>query len=239
MHTTDGLRRQLLPADDTAYWPQFCGPNRDNRSTETGLLKKWPEGGPNPLWSARGIGEGFSTVAIADGLIYTTGNIAGSTVITALAKTGKRLWGLNILQQFGSKNITWGLAESLLIDGEHVICCPGGPQTAVVALDKSSGRTVWKSPSAGDLAGYSSPSLAEHDGLRMILVLTYADGMLYTLSERRVMGLVKATPDGHEVVGRFRIPSGGEGPSWPWPVVCGGRLYVRYSDFLYAYDVKR
>jgi len=75
-----------------AEWPQFHGPNRTNISTETGLLKKWPDGGPTLLWTAEGIGSGFSTVAIADGLIYTTGNIGKDTVITALGLDGKVQW---------------------------------------------------------------------------------------------------------------------------------------------------
>src|SRR3990172_7316474 len=65
-------------------WPQFHGAKRDNISTETGLLKRWPEGGPKLLWTAQGIGHGYSSVAIADGRIYTAGNIDGKTVITAL-----------------------------------------------------------------------------------------------------------------------------------------------------------
>ncbi len=133
-------------------------------------------------------------MTIADGLIYTTGNIDGRSVITAMdldgkvvwqvdngpvswttasipapaarppstatcsidesplgevgcfdAKTGEKVWSLNILDEFGAKNTTWALAESLLIDGDRVICCPGGPKTAVVALDKQTGETVWKS----------------------------------------------------------------------------------------------
>ena len=52
------------------------------------------------------------------------------------------------------------------------------------------------------------------------------------------MGLVRATPDGHEVISQFHIPQGGEGPCWAHPVVCGGRLYLRHGNFLYAYDVK-
>ena len=69
--------------------------------------------------------------------------------------------------------------------------------------------------------------------------LTCAEGMLYTLNENDgTMGLVKATPAGHKLISQFRIPKGGEGPTWAHPVVCGGRLYVRHSDFLYAYDVR-
>ncbi len=68
--------------------------------------------------------------------------------------------------------------------------------------------------------------------------LTYADGMLYTLSENQVLGLVKPTPAGHKLVSQFKIPSGGEGPSWAHPVVCGGRLYIRHGDRLFAYEVR-
>ncbi len=200
-------------------WPQFHGPNRDNLSTETGLLDEWPEGGPPLAWTVSGIGQGYSTVSISSGRIYTAGNIDQKSVVTAMepggkilwqavcgeawlepyggtrgtptidgnrvyyetplgdvvcldAKTGEKIWGVNILKQFGGRNITWGLAESLLIDGDRVICSPGGPETAIVALDKRTGAVAWKSPSSGDLAGYASPILAEYQGLRMIITLT-------------------------------------------------------------------
>jgi outer membrane protein assembly factor BamB len=68
--------------------------------------------------------------------------------------------------------------------------------------------------------------------------LMYADGMLYTLSIDRVMGLVRPTPAGHELVSSFKIPEGGKGNSWAHPVVCGGRLYIRHGEFLYAYSVR-
>lgn len=89
------------------------------------------------------------------------------------AKAGEKSWELNILKEFGSKNITWGLAESLVIDGDHVICLPGGPAVSVVALDKKTGKTVWKAPSAeGDLAGYATAIIVKHGGLRIILTMT-------------------------------------------------------------------
>ena len=88
------------------------------------------------------------------------------------AESGRRVWGLNILERFDGKNIQWALAEAVLIDGDRVICSPGGPRAAMVALDKHTGRTVWESPSAGDLAGYASPSLGEYKGVRMLFTLT-------------------------------------------------------------------
>ena len=75
-----------------ADWPQFHGPNRDNKSTDTGLLKTWPEGGPSRIWETAGIGEGYSTAAIVGERIYTTGAIDGDCVITALDREGEKVW---------------------------------------------------------------------------------------------------------------------------------------------------
>ena len=75
-----------------AGWPQFHGPRRDNKSTETGLLQQWPEGGPKLIWKATGIGHGFCSVVIANGLIYTTGNVGADTRITAFTLDGKVAW---------------------------------------------------------------------------------------------------------------------------------------------------
>ncbi|MBT7304395.1 MAG: PQQ-binding-like beta-propeller repeat protein [Victivallales bacterium] len=79
-------------AADAGDWAQFHGPNRDNKSTDKGLLKTWPEGGPTRAWEATGIGEGYSTVAIVGDRIYTTGSIGGKCVITALDMAGETVW---------------------------------------------------------------------------------------------------------------------------------------------------
>jgi outer membrane protein assembly factor BamB len=390
--------------EEKSFWPQFHGPKRDNISTEKGLLKNWPEKGPELLWTAKNLGHGFSSISIADGMIYTASSIGNNTVVIALnldgkvlwkvkngkswtgahpgsrstptidgdrlfhqnplgnlvcleAKTGDKIWELNIIEKVKSKIPRWALAESLLVDGDHLISCPGGLQTYMVALDKKTGSVVWKSPSTGELAGYASPFLFEYKGLRIITTLTsksiigvnadtgellwrikhenyynenimvpifhesyvfistpvtgsvkwklnvkdgkvslrkrwhtqqldnhhggvilvngniygsstvrnknllvcldwktgrvkymdmcvgkvsltYADGMLYALSIDGVMGLVQPTPIGHRLVSYFKIPKGGKGKSWAHPVVCGGKLYIRHGEFLYAYRLK-
>jgi len=58
------------------------------------------------------------------------------------------------------------------------------------------------------------------------------------LKKWRDVGLVEATPEGHKLVSRFQLPEGGKGPTWPHPVVCGGRLYLRHGDLLFGYDVR-
>ena len=56
-----------------ADWPQWRGPERNGLSAETHLLKSWPADGPKLLWSVDGLGRGYSSVAIAKGMVYTTG----------------------------------------------------------------------------------------------------------------------------------------------------------------------
>ena len=67
--------------------------------------------------------------------------------------------------------------------------------------------------------------------------LCYADGMLYLFGERGgKAGLLVCSPNATEVRGMFSVE--GSGPSWAHPVVTGGRLYLRYDDNLYCFDVK-
>ena len=74
-------------------WPQWRGPNRDGVSTEKGLLDKWPEGGPKLVWKAEGVGEGFASVSVKDGMIYTMGDGKETSHVFCLdAKSGKILW---------------------------------------------------------------------------------------------------------------------------------------------------
>ena len=56
-------------------WPQFRGPNRDGSSAEKGLLQKWPADGPPKLWTKTEVGEGFSTVSVAGGVIFGSGKM--------------------------------------------------------------------------------------------------------------------------------------------------------------------
>jgi outer membrane protein assembly factor BamB len=116
------------------------------------------------------------------------------------------------------------------LDNRHggVILCDGSLYGAShfnnnakwICLDWNTGRMMWADRGVGE--GSS----------------TLADGMLYTLNERRTVGLVRPTPTGYELVSQFKLPEGGDGPTWAHPVVCGGRLYLRHGDRLYAYGVR-
>ena len=66
----------------------------------------------------------------------------------------------------------------------------------------------------------------------------YADGRLYILTERGVMALIRPTPDAFEIVSRFEFVSERKRDVWAHPVICDGRLYLRYHETLACYDIK-
>lgn len=379
-------------------WPCWRGPKRDGKSPDTNLLKNWPEGGPKLLWQVNNLGNGFSTVTVAGGTVYVTGDTSDNLMLYALdmngkeswkipidkpwtgsqpgcrstptidngrlyllsgngvmacvdAKTGKGNWSKN-MKEFGGKPGGWGYAESVLIYKDLAIVKPGG-QNFIVALNKVSGETVWKSSGFNSGPEYSSCVPFDHGGVSLIatgakdgivgvsaktgelqwmnnwcagntancpdpqyadgyvfwangygkggicLKLTapdgkvaaeeawtttnmvchhggyiihegyiygnngggwaclelksgkvmwnekavgkgsvaFADGMLYLFGESDGnAGLATCSPDGMEVTGRVTVK--GSGPSWAHPVVIGGRLYLRYANNLYCFDVK-
>jgi outer membrane protein assembly factor BamB len=210
-----------LIRSDMPDWPQWRGPSRDGISEETGLLTSWPEKGPARLWSADGIGRGYSSPIVANESIYITGDRGDELVISAFsldgklrwevkngaawqrsypgarssctydngklyhmnahgrlacldAQTGSEAWSVNVLEQFGGKNIIWGISESVLVHGDTVFATPAGNKGLVVALDKRSGKTQWVTPPlAREQPSYASPILIKTGG-RTLLVSSAA-----------------------------------------------------------------
>jgi len=108
-----------------------------------------------------------STPTIAGDLLYHLSGIGN--LICLKADSGDVVWTVNILEEFGGRNINWGLAESPLVVGNKVICTPGGKDISMVALDKQTGKVIWKCAGTGDRPGYASPILIEYQGLQQIV----------------------------------------------------------------------
>jgi outer membrane protein assembly factor BamB len=86
---------QLLTSSvlaSSADWSQWRGPNRDGTSTETGLLKQWPAGGPTLLWKSADLGGGYSSISASGNKLFTMGEKDGSSYVIALGTDGKLLW---------------------------------------------------------------------------------------------------------------------------------------------------
>ncbi len=119
-----------------ADWPQFRGPNRDDVSTETGLLKSWPEGGPPQVWRIKGLGSGYSSVSIAGDQIYTLGNKDNVSKVIALARgDGKILWAEDVGPSGGN------LGSTPTVDGKRVYAL--GQEGDLVSLETGAGKRIW------------------------------------------------------------------------------------------------
>ena len=81
-----------IMAQELPEWHSFHGPNRSNKSTETGLLSEWPQEGPELLWTISGLGKGYSSVSIADGHIYAAGIENQQTFVFAFDLEGNLVW---------------------------------------------------------------------------------------------------------------------------------------------------
>lgn len=215
-------------------WPQWRGVNRDGLSQSTGLSADWAATAPRLEWMTEGFGSGYASISIADGKIFTTGNVEGAqAVVAASQETGQVLWRTPITEgvpqhdyegarstptfddgrlyvvassgrivcldaekgtviwardfsDWGGRMMSgWGFSESPLVDGNLVICTPGGDRGAVVALNKRTGANVWaavvpdqigdnKNHGGTDLrpgAAYSSVVISEAAGVKQYVQL--------------------------------------------------------------------
>ncbi|MFC1636610.1 PQQ-binding-like beta-propeller repeat protein [Planctomycetota bacterium] len=134
-------------AGDQTSWPCYHGARRDNLSADTGLMQAWPEEGPKLVWTASGIGHGYSSVAIAGGRIFTAGMIDRQTYVTALDMMGKPVWQrLNGQSWQASKRQSWavpyaGSRATPTVDGQTVYHLSELGRLA--ALDRRTGKERW------------------------------------------------------------------------------------------------
>jgi len=203
-------------------WPNWRGPAHNGISEESGLDLDWPEDGPELLWQVDGCGKGYSSVAVADGKIFTIGNKKGGEHLTAFREKdgkelwstqfgtaghsngtptvdgdlvyaigkdgdlvcckvsdGKKVWSKRFDKDFDGKMMSgWGYSESPLIDGDRLICSPGGKDAMIVALDKKTGNEIWAcevedlGDKGKDGAGYSTVVISEGAGIKQYVQLT-------------------------------------------------------------------
>jgi outer membrane protein assembly factor BamB/precorrin-6B methylase 2 len=97
--------------------------------------------------------------------VYTV-TALGELVCFTVAE-GKELWRKNYPKDFGGKTGAWGWCDRPLVDGEQVICTPGGQDATVVALDRKTGEVVWRCAVPGEpRAAYSATTISEAGGVR-------------------------------------------------------------------------
>ncbi|MFA5972464.1 MAG: PQQ-binding-like beta-propeller repeat protein [Lentimicrobiaceae bacterium] len=218
--------------------------NRTGVSSETGLLKSWPENGPKLLWTNLELPKGNSSVSFNSNSLFLTGLSGQNDILVSLDTLGKIKWQTSIGRAWtdsypesrstptveGNRIYTssgfgdlacvdatsgeiiwsykaseihkgtygsWGIAESILIDGDKLYFSPGGPETMTIALNKANGSLIWKSASLNDKPGYVSPILIEYAGKKMIVNVSLGHAFAVDASNGEILWKVahaKARP---------------------------------------------
>jgi outer membrane protein assembly factor BamB len=156
--------------------------------------------------------EGPGCTPTVDGeRLYVIGK--GGDLACLQVKDGKILWRKSFTADFGGRVPTWSYNESPLVDGDKVICTPGGPDATLVALDKLTGKTIWKSKVPGDPgAAYASAIAIEAAGQRQYVQLT----------QRGLVGV--AASDG-KFLWRYDAPANRMGINCSTPVFRDGTVF--------------
>lgn len=123
---------------------------------------------------------------------------------------GSKIWEKHLVKDFGGKLPEWGYSESVLIDGENVLCTPGGSNGAIIALNKLTGEVVWRTSGFEDPAHYSSLVSAVIAGVKQYVQLT-------------VDSVVGVSTDGTVL---WRAEREGKTAVIPTPVIHGDKVYV-------------
>ncbi len=135
-------------------WPQYLGPNRDGTSPQKGLLRIWPENGPEVLWTVD-VGIGFGGPVIKDGKVYLLDRDKGVADIIRCFdfSNGKELWRFRYdapgsVMFPGSRSVP-------AVDGNHVYSC--GQNGDLYCIDIDTHKPVWKKNIWTDFGGDSLP----------------------------------------------------------------------------------
>ena len=199
-------------------WPQFRGKHMEGKSYETGLLKQWPTQGPTLIWETEGLGDGWSSAAIAKGTVYITGLIdkkgyvfafdtegnakwkvcfgpewtrsfrgtrstptvegdrfylmSGLGVVYCLSThNGEPIWSFDAVGKYKGQYPLWGISENIVIDGDNVVCTPGGEIASVVALNKMTGAVVWECKELQQASTYCSPRIVNRGDNRILVTM--------------------------------------------------------------------
>lgn len=252
----------ISPANASGDWPQWRGPDRDGHSSDTGLLKHWPESGPKLVWKATGLGSGYTSVSVVGDRLFAMGDLGDANYLIAIrrtdgeilwkkkvgksgapgwggfagprctptvadkrviavgqygevlcadADTGAEIWRKDYAKDFGGPLPEWGFAGMPLIDGDKVILMPGGKKGDLVAVNKKTGKLIWRSKDLTDSIHYSSPIVVEIGGVRQIIQLTDASVAGIRASNGRLL---------------WRVARKGATAVIPTPIYHDGQVYV-------------
>jgi len=145
---------------------------------------------------------------ICEGLVYLLGAFGDLHCVEL--DTGRVVWRKHLAEDFGAKRPMWGYCSTPLVVSDKLIVNPGAEDAALVAMDRRTGKELWRSP--GDPPGYAAFVLATLGGVRQIVGYDVASlGGWDPDTGKRLWRLVP------EFDGDFNVPT---------PIVVDGRILV-------------
>jgi outer membrane protein assembly factor BamB len=152
-----------------------------------------------------------STPTVESEVLYALGSDGDLAAIETA--TGKVRWTKNVRSEFGGNPGPWAYSESPLIDGDVLVCTPGGKEATLVALNKQTGETIWKCPvPGGDQAAYASAIAVEVGGIKQYVQLVQN-------------GLVGVDAKSGKFLWRYDQTAKGSPANIPTPVAHDGMIY--------------
>ena len=131
-------------------------------------------------WTQSWNGVRSTPLIVKDKLYFLSGN---GKLICMNSSDGKFVWTVDLIKEFGARNIEWGMTENLLFDGNVLYCTTGGTDAAMVAIEMNSGKMIWKSKGNGETSAYCSPMLINLQSRKIIV----------TMMERSIWGFDAST----------------------------------------------
>jgi outer membrane protein assembly factor BamB len=164
--------------------------------------------GPLFTFSGNKWGEGPRSTPTVDGdLAYALGG--QGILVCVKAADGSEVWRKDLPGELaadvnpiggGPPKVGWGFTWSPLVDGEQLVCVPGGKEGMVAALEKKTGKVLWRSTELTEQASYSSPIVAEVGGIRQYIVMTYKGVAGVAAQDGKLLWNYKRTPDYKDVL---------------------------------------
>jgi outer membrane protein assembly factor BamB len=152
-----------------------------------------------------------STPTVEGDVLYVLGSDGDLAALDTA--TGKIRWAKNVRSEFGGEPGPWAYSESPLVDGDVLVCTPGGKKATMAAVNKQTGETIWKSPvPGGDRAAYASAIVVDFGGVKEYVQLVQN-------------GLIGVEAKSGKFLWRYDKTAKGSPANIPTPVAHDGMIY--------------
>ena len=110
-----------------------------------------------------------STPLVVDDKLYVLSSYW--KLVCMNTSNGQEIWSADMKKDYGAKDNEWGISENLLFDGNILYCTPGGSGASLVALDRNTGKMIWKSKGNRNKSAYCSPVMIKVQNRKIVITM--------------------------------------------------------------------